>query len=262
MTNIFWSEFGVLFLAAIVGGLAILPYSFELVKLAGQSKALKMSKPKLILLSLLQTAVLFAIVIAVGLLTAHAIGIGAPYFEARLAHTLIPTLTPMLSEALILGVVGGLFLFLFDYLFLSYLPKILVDTTRTTTIWQNLAASFYGGVNEELLMRLFGFSVIAWLLSRVWHTQTHMPTVVVLWTANIIMAIIFGLGHLPTTKNLVGKLTPFLTIRALLLNGMIGLVCGWLFWQKGIEAAMLAHFSADIIYHVGGNIVIRLSKNL
>jgi hypothetical protein len=42
-----------------------------------------------------------------------------------------------------------------------------------------------------------------------------------------------------------------------LLNAPIGLVCGWLFWTYGIEAAIIAHFCADIVYHVCGAAVLR-----
>jgi hypothetical protein len=45
--------------------------------------------------------------------------------------------------------------------------------------------------------------------------------------------------------------------RSLLLNIPIGLICGWFFWTYGIEAACLAHFSADIVYHVMGTIVVQ-----
>lgn len=31
----------------------------------------------------------------------------------------------------------------------------------------------------------------------------------------------------------------------------------WLFWTYGIEAAIVAHFSADIIYHVLGTVILR-----
>ena len=38
--------------------------------------------------------------------------------------------------------------------------------------------------------------------------------------------------------------------RAIVLNGVGGLVFGWLYWTFGLEAAMVSHFSADIVIHV------------
>jgi membrane protease YdiL (CAAX protease family) len=72
------------------------------------------------------------------------------------------------------------------------------------------------------------------------------------------MAILFGIGHLPALKSLLGRISPLMLARSLLLNAPIGLICGWLFWTYGIEAAIVAHFSADIVYHVFGTVVMRL----
>jgi membrane protease YdiL (CAAX protease family) len=80
---------------------------------------------------------------------------------------------------------------------------------------------------------------------------------VVFWIANIITTILFGLGHLPALKNLLGAISRPMVARSLLLNAPVGLVCGWLFWTYGIEAAIIAHFSADIVYHVFGTLVLR-----
>jgi hypothetical protein len=34
------------------------------------------------------------------------------------------------------------------------------------------------------------------------------------------------------------------------LNGVLGVAFGRLYWKKGLESAMIAHFSADIVLHV------------
>jgi membrane protease YdiL (CAAX protease family) len=72
----------------------------------------------------------------------------------------------------------------------------------------------------------------------------------VFWVANIVAAILFGLGHLPVTAHLV-PLTSVVVARAVVLNGIVGLVAGTLFWRRGIEMAILCHFSADVVLHVG-----------
>jgi membrane protease YdiL (CAAX protease family) len=38
----------------------------------------------------------------------------------------------------------------------------------------------------------------------------------------------------------------------MLLNSIGGLVFGWLYWRQGLLAAMVAHFSADVVLHVIG----------
>jgi membrane protease YdiL (CAAX protease family) len=33
-------------------------------------------------------------------------------------------------------------------------------------------------------------------------------------------------------------------------NGALGVVFGWLYWRKGLIAAMTAHISQDVVTHV------------
>lgn len=71
-----------------------------------------------------------------------------------------------------------------------------------------------------------------------------------LWIANLLAAILFGLGHLPATAALGLHIDAMLVTRALVLNGLGGLVFGWFYWSMGLEAAMVCHFSADIVLHI------------
>jgi hypothetical protein len=64
-------------------------------------------------------------------------------------------------------------------------------------------------------------------------------------------AVLFGLGHLPSTHVATGlPVDALLIVRAVTLNGLLGLTFGWLYWTFGLEAAMVSHFSADILLHV------------
>jgi hypothetical protein len=252
VTSIFWLEFGILFVAALIGAAAVFPYSLRL----AEGKPLKFSKPILLLFAVLQNAVIFGVAIWLGLLAAHAIGLGAPYLEAALTGENIPQLTGLIA-ALILGVITGAILLIADMFFVPYWPQKLRDTALHTTFLENLLAAFYGGIDEELLMRLFGFSALVWLLSSVWHTTTGGPTIVVLWITNIIMTVFFGIGHLPALKGLLENVPRLMVVRSLLLNAPVGLLCGWLLWTYGIEAAIIAHFAADIVYHLFGALILR-----
>lgn len=259
MDVLHWIEFAVLWAAALVGGAAVLPYTLKLLTASAQGKPPRMGTRTLLLLSWAQTAFLAAIAIGLGLPASHAIGLGAPYLEAALGGAAAgPAPAVMLRLAIGLGAVGGLVLLLADLLFLPRLPRELLATARNTTLAENFAASFYGGLNEEFLFRLFVMSAVAWLLSWVWHTSAGLPTTAVYWGANGIAAGLFGLGHLPAAKGLLGRITPLVAIRSLLLNGWVGLTCGWLFWRYGLEAAVVAHFTVDIVYHVGGTLLLRL----
>jgi membrane protease YdiL (CAAX protease family) len=92
-------------------------------------------------------------------------------------------------------------------------------------------------------------SFLVWLGRFVSKTSDGRPTLAVLWIANILAAVLFGLGHLPATAGLV-PLTGLVVTRALVLNGLIGTGFGYLYFKHGLESAMISHFSADIVLHV------------
>ena len=92
-------------------------------------------------------------------------------------------------------------------------------------------------------------SFLVWLGRFVSKTADGRPTLAVLWIANILAAVLFGLGHLPATAALV-PLTPLVVTRAIVLNGLIGVGFGYLYFKHGLESAMISHFSADIVLHV------------
>jgi Type II CAAX prenyl endopeptidase Rce1-like len=203
-----WAEFAIFYAGALLGAVAIASYGLRLIAQSG--RALEISPRRLLLLSLAQNAALFAIIVALGLLAARAVGLGAPYVGAALGgadpeHSL----GEMLMWSIGLGGAGGALLLTIDLALLPRLPALL-DLTRKTSLWENFTASFYGGLNEELLFRLLGLSGTAWLLSRAWHTPSDGPSDTALWSANAIMAVLFGLGHLPATMAITGSITPLL----------------------------------------------------
>ena len=115
--------------------------------------------------------------------------------------------------------------------------------------WKGFLASFYGGIVEEILLRLFLMSLLVWLGSFISKTPEGKPTIGVFWTANFLAAILFGVAHLPATATIV-PLTALVITRAIVLNGLAGVAFGYLYWKRGLESAMIAHFSTDIVLHV------------
>lgn len=113
--------------------------------------------------------------------------------------------------------------------------------------WRGGLASFYGGIVEETECRLFLVSLFVWLLA--WTRQRQAkPWMFVV--AIVLAAVWFGAGHLPAAFATGMAHTPWLIGRIVLLNALVGLVTGSLFWKYGLEHAMLAHFCADLVLHV------------
>jgi membrane protease YdiL (CAAX protease family) len=44
-------------------------------------------------------------------------------------------------------------------------------------------------------------------------------------------------------------------ITVISLNALVAVGFGYLYWKRGLESAMLAHFSADVVLHVLGPIL-------
>lgn len=251
-----WPEFAILCGAALLGIACIMPYILELSQDTLKKAQERIHRPLwvLMLLQSAQSFVLMGVATGLGLLIAHHIGLGAPLLEGLLAGKSVTTQAlAVIAPALILGIASSALLLLLEIMvFWPHLPQAMRTAFPIPALWKRFLASFYGGIDEELLCRLFLLSLLAWLIGLVWHVPGGKPALGALWLANILAAVIFGLGHLPTTAALV-KLTPLLIVRAIVLNGIVGVAVGYLFWQYGLEAAMLAHFTADIVLHVIGD---------
>jgi membrane protease YdiL (CAAX protease family) len=48
----------------------------------------------------------------------------------------------------------------------------------------------------------------------------------------------------------MAALTPIIVLRTLVLNGLLGIAFGHLYRTRGLESAMISHFSADLLLHV------------
>ena len=246
-----WREFWILWAAGVCGVIAVLPYTLTLqAPLIEQMSTLPMPLAVVIAAQVAQNAVLVAIAVGLGLLLATRIGLGAPLLEARLAGEAVSQrLRAMLVPSVLAGAAAGIAIVVLDLLVFAPGMPAAAPAGEHPPAWQGLLASFYGGITEELLMRLFLMSLLAWLLGLVWREAPGWPAAGAFWTANLGAAILFGLGHLPATAALV-PLTSFVVLRAIVLNGIGGVVFGHLYWRRGLGAAMLAHFGADIVLHV------------
>ena len=71
-----------------------------------------------------------------------------------------------------------------------------------------------------------------------------------MWIAIVLVAVAFGLAHLPATAAVGLELNALVVSRAIVLNGLGGIVFGWLYWRRGLESAMVSHFTTDVVLHV------------
>lgn len=244
-----------LWIAACISAIAVMPYAVALNPERLHAAVERFGMSKLIMLSVAQSAVLLFIATFVGLWAAHKVGLSTPLLDRWLDGGHLP-LGEWLRIAIVvigLGLASGFIIIAVDrFIFRPAAPTDLIkQLPEPPSRWLGLLASFYGGIGEEVLLRLFLLSILALGLQYLLNIAGGGVSLSssVFWTANIVAAILFGLGHLPATSAIM-PLTPLVVVRALLLNGFVGVVAGYLFKRYGLETAMLYHFSADIALHV------------
>ncbi len=105
----------------------------------------------------------------------------------------------------------------------------------------------YGGFTEELLLRWGVMTLLVWAAWRLLQRGQGQPRAIYLASAIVISSVVFGLGHLPIAFALSSEVTSTLVFYIIAGNGVFGLIAGYLYWKKGLEAAMLAHMMAHVV---------------
>ncbi len=202
----------------------------------------------LLVLAAVQLLVLAAIAAAIGTTLADRVGLAAPVFQAASAGDPIwPGIRAQLAPAIVLGLVGAL-VFLVAY-YAYFRPRLDIDTVHATEdlrgelgLWGRI---FYGAIVEEILVRWGLMTLFLWILSLIAGSLTPL----VYWAAILLAGLLFALGHIPGSLAAGAKKTPMFYAATLFLNGWASLIFGWLFWQHGLVAAMLAHALLHLLWH-------------
>ncbi|MFN2226479.1 MAG: CPBP family intramembrane glutamic endopeptidase [Anaerolineae bacterium] len=244
-----WLLFLSLVLASIPGLLVAIPNLMErLVNTAADRLPPdKPLPPRAVVIgaSMAQSLVLVAAAAAVGTALAPRVGLAAPVFEALVSgNNVWAAAQSQMLPALVLGVGGALAIVAAYYLF--FRPRLDTQTVRSMEElrmalgpWARL---LYGGVVEEVLFRWGVMTLLAWLGSLL----VGATTAGVMWAVILISGILFGIGHLPSYRLAGCRTTPLFLVLMIVLNLWATIICGWLFWQYGLLAAMMAH----MLYHL------------
>ena len=166
--------------------------------------------------------------------------------------------TPVLSKVLILnspkvewknlllsGINGGLIsaasVITIFFVFIQIIPNELSQLQNDIQL-RPITRFLYGGITEELLIRFGLMTLIVFLLQKISKSNAKYTY----WIGILLSAFLFALGHLPVVINTIGLSAPIFTY-ILLANATAGILFGWLYWKKGIEAAMIAHITFHAI---------------
>jgi membrane protease YdiL (CAAX protease family) len=239
-----WKLFFLLLGVSEVTAFMALPYTLAL-----SPEVSKIFTPTLLIAQMIQSLILFAIASFFGLLLAKRVGFDISILEKILkGEKWYERFKSILVLSIGSGILAGILIILFSFLFYSIsLPFIKLEIG--IPVWKTFLVSFYGGIAEEMLLRLFFMTLLVWVATSIFRTKDGKPTSLGIWGAIVLSSVIFGLGHLPVTGNVVA-ITPTVITRAILLNGIGGIIFGWLYWKKGLESAMISHFTCDIVIHI------------
>ena len=177
---------------------------------------------------------------------AVALGLIGRFFARKIGLWRRPTFNKKGIVTLVLvSLIGGCAMILFDILFFGDFSDAIRESYNVKpTLEYFLASVTYGGVVEEIMLRLFFMSGIAFLLKFLSKRESVTECQLVL--ANIVSSLLFAAGHLPATVMTIG-ITPMIVFRCFLMNGGFGLVFGRLYRKRGLEYAMLAHAGVHIV---------------
>ena len=229
----------IIFLAifGLVGGYFTALYSIEMLtpESLEQSLAQVGSIEALIAITVAQTLMYSVALGLIGRALARKIGLWRELsFEAK-----------PITSAIISSILGGAVFILGDlFIFGSMIDVVKQSYTLKPTLNYIIASITYGGVVEEVMLRLFFMSLIAFILMKL--SKGDKPTDSQLVIANILSAMLFAAGHLPATIMTIG-ITPIIIIRCFVMNGAFGLIFGRLYRKYGIQYAMLAHAGVHIV---------------
>ncbi len=219
------------------------------------------------LVSVIQPAVITTLAVAVGCWLAGKVGLHSPAAEAAANdEPILAKLKPQILPGLIAGLASGVALvaiWVVSKPFFS--PEFITRAEDFNKFLPAITRFLYGGFTEELLLRWGFMTFLVWAAWRLFQRlppprQTKRlppllrpegsqgrPKPVWFVGAIVVSALVFGIGHLPIASMLAGGLTLPLVTYVITGNSIFGIVAGFLYWRRGLEAAIIAHMTAHLV---------------
>ncbi len=226
---------------AIVGGIFTALYLLDTLSAQALAEVVSQtgSTSVLVVITVIQT-VMYALVCGFfGYIITKKIGLYKPFTLKKKS----------ILSSLIVGTFTGVLIGIDHFVSGALHPEIQTANISSFTINGVLSAILYGGIIEEVMIRLFFMSLLALIIWKLFfrkYSANNIPQKVYI-IANIVAALVFAAGHLPATIGMFGELTSYLLIRCFVLNGVAGYLFGELFRKHGIGYAMIAHATAHIV---------------
>lgn len=208
--------------------------------------------PPLVLLKIatfIQPAVLMTIAVVVGIWLSPKVGLHAPAAEAASRdEDLFAKLKPQILPGVLAGLASGVAIVgAWVVAKPSLSAEFISRAEEFNRLLPDITRFLYGGLTEEILVRWCVMTFLVWVPWRLFQKGKGTPRPVYFVAAIIASAVIFGMGHLPIASMLAGGLTSPLVTYVITANSIFGIVAGFLYWRRGLEAAIVAHMSAHVV---------------
>ncbi len=250
-----WRLFGAFMLLAFVATLAITPYLAEFMSIGGTFAQFTPDQVAIILAisALLDRMLPTSVAVGLGLWLAGKVGLDAPLIRAWAIGQRPAGLN--LRRILVPALIGGLVVSVVPYLSSSLTPLLLSEldanqaaaaaAAANITPWKGALAAFSAGVLEEIQYRFGLMTLFVWLVCKL--TRRAQPGMIIMLAGILFAVIPFGLMHLSNLWAMGISITFGAALLVVLLNSAGGILFGWLYWRRGLESAMVAHFTMDIV---------------
>lgn len=195
------------------------------------------------LVALINPVVFIALASAVGCWAAPRVGLDAPLLRALLERRSPgPVLRAQAGPALFVGFATAAILFGYDRLSAPWFAAAPVPDLPLPLVTKLL----YGGVVEEVITRWGLMSLFVWLAWKL--MRSARPAAGAYWAGALLAALLFAAGHLPLLFAVMPHPPAGLVAAVIVGNTLPGLMFGWLYWRRGLEAAMLAHALGHLVF--------------
>ena len=233
-----WKFLLLVLLGGLIGGFCLGLYSYNSfsLELLKQLQEQNVSKEMLAISTAIQYGILYGVILAsIGIVISRKVKLWKDFKLDKKA----------IFTTIIITIIGALVLFPGDKLIFGSMNNWVAEQyTVKPTIFKIIGGLLVGGIIEEVMMRLFFMSLIVFIISKILKKK-EIP-VWILVIANIVSALLFAIGHLPSTASMT-TLSPVLIIRCFLLNGIFGLAFGYLYRKYNIRYAMISHGLVHLI---------------
>ena len=235
-----WKFLLLVLLGGLIGGYFAGLYMYDSLssEMLKQLQDQNVTKELLAVVCMIQYGILYGIILAcIGIIISKKVNLWKKFELNRKA----------IISTLIITIMGALLLFPGDKLVFGTINTWVSNQyTVQPTIQKILAGLFCGGIIEEIMMRLFLMSLLVFIISKLIYKNKKEVPVNVYVIANIIVACIFAISHIPTIMQMT-SLTPIILLRCFLFNGGLGLCFGYLYRKYGIGYAMISHGLCHLI---------------